>query len=355
MKKTTLILALSAILPGMAVAGAPTTLGAGTGATYDPGTGEATAVTGGDWVLNADGVTIDHVCPAGMTCSGAPIADNNFLQVQMTDAAGNTYFRTIIATEEAGVVAGDLDKFASDSFVTSGSTNGGIAALQNLGSTQSNSGVIGSSTTLNIGGFNDGTEDQVVLTQDLWDPSVNPQFHAGFGFNKNSAGDQTTTTLSQQIVVTDEFSDSFSYSQVNNLAGNPAGAGVQSTTLDIVSGVVLNDLPGGNVNDQTFRYSLREGAATTGAGSADFGAAGAVTWLADEKVERVLVGQSVVNAGDFGYERVGDLGATPGEITEFSLASVGPFSTISAGAGEVDPFGALADPTGTTIPAIVAP
>lgn len=317
MKKTSLLIAMSAALPGLAAAAPPVA--------FDS-----------SWSLNADGVTIDYVCPAGFTCSSAPVTDNNFIQVQMTDdATGKTYFQTVIATDNSA--GGNSDVFVSESFVTTGAANGGISANQTINNSAPNAGVLKSTTILNTGSFNNGAEDQVSLTQGVWDAAVNPQFSAGFTFNKNSAGDQTVTGLSQQIVVAGEFADEFTFSQTKDGAGN-----ITAGSLDIVSGIVLN-APGA-LSDQTFRYSQRRGATVADAGSATF-AAGNVAWAAGETVERVLIGQTVDSAGDFGYERVGNL-STSSALTEFSLASMGPFSTINP----VDPFGAPGDPTTITVP-----
>jgi hypothetical protein len=315
MKKSKLVLALAAaaMVPGAAFSAPPTAFGNG-------------------WALNADGVTIDHTCPTGFTCDAAPIADNNFLQVQMTDdATGATFFRTIVATADA------TDTYNNESFVVSGATAGGIAASQTLNSNTAGSGVLQASTTLSTGDFNTG-DDQVVLNQGVWDAQAAPTFHSGFGYTKDTTGTVGATTLDQQIVVAGEFSDSFGYNQQKDLTTDT----VMTTVLDIVSGAVINT--GGTVSDQTFRYHLREGAAVTGAGSADIGASN-ITWNAGDSVARVLVGQSVLNAGDFGYDRVAN-NTTPAEITTFSLASVGPFATINP----IDPFaGSPSDPTATTI------
>jgi len=327
MKKSKLVLALTAILPGIAVSAPPVAFDAG-------------------WSLNADGVTIDHVCPTGFTCDSAPIADSNFLQVQMTrDSDGETFFRTIIATDDG------TDVYKNESFVVSGATAGGISANQSLNSNQAGSGILNASTTLNTGSFNGGgAENQVELSQGVWDPAAGPTFHSGFNFTKNSAGTQSTTVLDQQIVETGEFSDSFSYNQDKDISG--ATDVVLSTKLDIVSGVVLNTT-GGAVTDQAFRYSLREGTDTTGPGTATLpglpAGSDTVTWVNGNSVERVLVGQSVTDAGDFGYERVAN-STTATEITDFSLAALAPLGTITGS----DPFGAPGDP-GAIVVAPVTP
>lgn len=322
MKKSKLVLALAAasMLPGVAFSAAPIAFNSG-------------------WALNGDGVTIDYTCAAGYVCDSAPIADDNFLQVQMTDTAtGAIYYRTIIATGGAGEV------FENESFVASGtgSATGGIAAKQTLNSAAVNSGTMTSSTELMIGDFNQG-ENQVNLVQDIWDgtAATTSEFHSGFGFTKDSAGTVGQTTLDQQIAQADSsFTDRFDYSQTKDLTNDS----VISTSMDIVSGVVINT-PGGTVDDQAFNYSLREGTATAGAGSAAFGT-GTTTWVAGDKVSHVLVGQSVDLAGSFGYERVSNETNPLAVVTnnEFSLSGQGPFATFST-----DPFGALAAPTTTTV------
>lgn len=330
MKKSKLVLALAAatMIPGVAFSAAPIAFNSG-------------------WALNGDGVTVDHTCAAGYVCDSAPISDDNFLQVQMTDTAtGTIYYRTIIATGGAGEV------FENESFVVSGtgSATGGIAAKQTLNSSSVNSGTMTSTTELMIGDFNAG-ESQVNLVQDIWDgtSTTTSEFHSGFGFTKDAAGLTGATTLDQQIAQADgSFTDRFDYSQSKNLTTDT----VISTSMDIVSGVVINT-PGGTVDDQSFNYSLREGAATAGAGSAALGA-GTTSWVAGDKVSHVLVGQQVALAGDFGYERVSNeqnpLAIV--ENNEFSLSGIPPAGTFVTWTN--DPFGALASPTTTTVVAAPA-
>jgi hypothetical protein len=328
MKKSKLVLALAAasMLPSVAFSAAPVAFGSG-------------------WALNSGTQAIDFTCPVTHTCDSAPIADNNFLQVQMTDTAtGTVYFRTIVATSTTG--AGGNDVFNNESFVVSGAggSTGGIAASQTLNSASANAGTLTSGTVLAVGSFNNGTENQVDLTQGIWDGTnaTTSEFHSGFVYAKDSAGANGTTTLDQQIATTaNDFTDRFNYSQERILASDT----VVSTTLDIVSGVQINALPGGSVNDQGFTYSLREGTAVAAGGNAAL-STGTTTWVAGDKVSHVLVGQSVDLAGSFGYERVSNetnpLAVV--ENNEFSLSNQGPFATFST-----DPFGALAGPTTTSV------
>ena len=321
MNKSKLVLALAAasMLPGLASAAAPTAFGS-------------------SWALNADGVTVDYTCAAGFTCDAAPISDDNFLQVQMTDnGTGVTYFQTIVATSDA------TDTYNNESFVVSGATaaTGGIAASQSLRSASATSGTLDSTTTLNIGTFKNASDNEVALSQDVWDTTsaATAEFHSGFGYTKDAAAGTGTTTLDQQIAVVDEFTDRFDYVQSKNLSNDT----VIGTSLDIVSGVVINDLPS-TVNDQSFRFSLREGDQVTAAGSGAF-TGGTTTWATGDKVSHVLVGQSVDLAGSFGYERVSnETAGSLQENNEFSLSNQGPFATIAS-----DPFGTLAAPTTTVV------
>lgn len=315
MRKSKLVLALSAMLPGVVFSAPPT------GLAFDT-----------DWSLNADGVTIDFVCPTGYTCGTTPIADSNFLQVQMTDGSGKTFFRTIISTNAGS------DVFTSENFVASGVGSGGIAAKQTLNNTQAGSGTLKSSTVVNTGSFNNGTENQVTLSQGIWDPSASPTFYSGFNFTKNATGAQTTTKLDQQVVETDQFADSFNYEQ------SKTNGAVSSTSLDIVSGVNLNN--NGAPTDQAFSYSYKQGNAVAGPGDATL-PSGTVSWTAGQAVERVLVSQTVTDAGDFGYERVANL-TTPTEVTDFSLAALAPLGTVTG----TDPFGA-GDPGAITVTPLV--
>lgn len=332
MKKSALTLALAFALPGLAVAGAPVNYGSDGSADNQ-------------WGINGDG-TIDFVCPTGWTCGANPVSDKEFYQVEMSDGT-NTYFRTIIATG-APVTGGDGsvgESFSTESFVKMGGT-GGIAAQQTMANSTAGQGVLSTSTTLATGEFNAG-ENQVDMTQNVWgDNSAAPDFHAGFTFSKSADGTVTNTGLTQEISANlgtqDGFADSFNYSQTKT-------SGVATaTSLDIVSGVVLNE-GSTNLNDQAFRYVVREGTAVAGAGSADL-TAGSVAWASGEAVERVLVGQNVTGAGAFGYERVGNT-TTASEQTQFDLAATGPFATING----TDPFGAPADPGAISVTAVTIP
>ena len=175
MKKSKLVLAMSAMLPGVAFSAPPAA------EAFDA------------WALNTTTGAVTATCATGFTCSTTPITDRNFIQVQMTEiATGKTYFKTIIATDD-----GTGGTFSSESFVGSGTGAGGIAAKQSLNSEQG--GRLASTTVLSTGSFNDGTENQVSLSQGIADPATSPTFYSGFTFTKSADGVTATTNLDQQI------------------------------------------------------------------------------------------------------------------------------------------------------------
>jgi len=317
MRNSKLVLALSAVLPGIAFAAPPT--------------GESFA----GWTMDAAG-TITNTCQTGFTCSATPVSDMGFIQVQMTEnSTGNTYFKTIIASDD-----GSGETFSTVSFVGSGAGVSGIAAEQSISSATTAGGPrsLTSSTTLLMGSFNNGTEDTVALSQSISDPAAAPTFMSGFTYNKAADG-TSTTTLSQRIVEgigTDNgFADQFTFVEDKDAAGVST-----SKTLDIASGLVLN--PGGTVADQAFNFSSRSGAAST-AETATVPNGNNVTWMAGAEVERTLISQSVATAGDFGYVGVGSMMA--GMVSDFSL--VGAISETYADG--TSPFSSAAPDT-TAIP-----
>jgi len=335
-KKTSLVIALSAILPGIAMAGAPGTDGFGA---WNIDTSGTITLTGTGTGGGTSG------CPTGMTCSGTPISDSGFLQVQMTDGT-NTYFQTIIA--DAPATTGGTVPFSSENFVKSGATAGGIAAQQNMSITDTN-GTVNASTTLAMGDFNNGTENQVDMSQKLGDTAG--EFYAGFTYGKNSAGDASTMNLDQQLKTTaGDFATSFSATQDNTINTTTGAVSLAGQSIDIAMGIVLN--PGGTLSDQSFSFSQLSGTALTSGGTIDVanppgtGPDPSVTWVAGDKASKTVIGQSVTDAGVFGYGSIAD--ATAGtKLADYSLSTNDGTTLYTLNTG-TDPF-AVNDPTGIVV------
>jgi len=340
-KKTSLVIALAALLPGIASAGAPTAYGQWT-------------IDAGGTIATTTGVGGTAGCPTGMTCSATPVSDVGFLQTQMTDATGNTYFQTIIADAPTGTAT--TPPFSSENYVKSGATAGGIAAQQIIASSDTN-GAMKSTTTLAVGtGFNNGTENQVTMSQDLGDTTG--EFHAGFGYTKNSAGDASQTTLNEQLkTAAGDFATSFVATQDSTVNPTSGATTLAGQKIDIAMGIALNPV-GGALTDQTFSLSLRGGTQLTAAGGPatinnppGTGNATSVTWAAGETADNVVIGQNVTDAGVFGY---GDISndTTGVEISDYSLASADGTSLYTVTG--TNPF-SVNSPTGITVPTVTIP
>ena len=330
MKTNTLraLLAGSALLPVAAFAGAPA------GTTFGEGT---------DWTVT--GGTITHTCPVGYTCDANPISDTGFLQVQMTDAAGNSFFRTIVADGEGAGV----EQFRTESFVIAGSTNGGIATQQTLASPDSaGSGTMAAISTINSGSFGPGAGATTVnLAQDV----NSGAFNTGFKYDATiqASGDSVATLQLAQSNTDTDYMDNFRYDQNTSITGGTVS--VDGKAIDISSSVTLRDNASAVIGDQSFGYTLREGnmmATTTGTGTlvAGSGAGSVITWDLATNVERVLVGQTMSGIGSFGYERLAD---TNEQISTFDLTQATGLDSLAA-----DPFSPalVAIDFGGTLPAI---
>lgn len=297
---------------------------------------------GNSWSLDTATNRITYQCPtaAGYECSATPIDEENFYQVQIRNTAtGETYFQTIVATND-----GSGEVFSSESFVGEGLAADGIAAKQSINSV--NNGSLAATSILSTGNFNTG--DAIVdLSQDVADS--NGEFNAHFGYVSSAVTDRASDadtaderlaviTLSQTNTPTaGDFEASFA--MVDNVVTlSETGATERdSRSIDISTGVVLNET-GGALTDQTFSYALREGDLVTAAGSASLPGGGSIDWVAGDSVEQVLVNQTVTGAGQFGFERLADIADTDGagaddtQTAQFSsLSSVGPFASFSAG------------------------
>lgn len=388
MKKTSLIIALSAILPGIASAGAP--------------------VQYGQWGTNATGgITLTGTgaggCPAGMTCSASPVTDVGFQQTQMTDGAGNTYFQTVIADEGSSNQAASAMAFQSESFVKSGTSNGGIASLQTMNITDSQ-GTAAATAALSTGDFNNGTgfnadnsnvtvgaglEHQVVLSQDVNNVTGgNPAtFHNGFGFYKNGTADTGTLgasgthmTMNQQVMTTDSVSGNktfalgVAYQQDNNSNGDELGV-----ALDIAMGVSLRQgttadpHTTSSINDQAFVLAQRTGDYANGgtvniAGSlspspvvvTEAGSSGTTNGTAANtyaETDMVSIGQTIAGAGVFGYGDANSATFVGGSTTPSTTDGMTNYSLATTSVltrGTTDPFVSILNASNNTNSNIVS-
>lgn len=389
MKKTSLFLALSAVLPGMvATVGMvssmlPTDASAGAPVQY----GQWGTDASGNIALSGTGGSGLAGCPAGMTCSASPVTDVGFQQTQMTDASGNTYFQTVIADEGSTGQTASAMAFQSESFVKSGSTNGGIAGLQTMNITDTQ-GTAQATAALSTGSFNNGSgynadntavtvgagvEHQVMLTQDVTNVTGTntATFHNGFGFFKTGTADTSALgpggshmTMNQQLVSTDTssgnktFALGVAYEQNNNAAGAELGV-----SLDIAMGVSLragttaDPHTGSSINDQSFVLAQRTGDYATG-GSVNIAGSLSpspvvVNMTASSPTngtpattygdtDMVSIGQTVAGAGVFGYGDANDNSTSTG-ATNYSLSTTAVLTR-----GTTDPFAAILNGTGSS-------
>ena len=321
MKTNTLraLIAGSAMLPAAVFA-----VGSPAGTTFGEGT---------DWTMT--GGVITHVCPAGYTCDANPISDTEFLQVQMTDGAGNSFFRTIVASGEGTGV----EQFRTESFVVAGGTNGGIATQQTLASPDVplGAGTMAAVSTINSGSFGPGAGATTVnLAQDV----NSGLFNTGFKYDATiqANGDSVATLQLAQSNSDTDYIDNFRYDQNTSITGGTVS--IDGKAIDITSTVTLKDNASVVIGDQSFGYTQREGnlmTAVTGGATLDVGsgAGSSITWTGASAVERVLVGQTMSGIGSFGYERLADVDAVAGneQISTFDLTTASGLDTLGA-----DPF-----------------
>ncbi len=316
---------------------------------------------------------------SGFTCSGQPISGDGFLQVQLTDGAGNTYFQTII--DDPG------SDFTSVSFVTTGAADGGIAAEQTLGNlTATGTAQTGlyDKTNIYTGSFRDTadtTEADITIDQRVFNQGeayADSLFTADFTFTKNLGnGGENTITLAQVILeeyadahtgthayadgsTVYEFADKFTLTQNQDTATGD----ILAETIDIDSGVRLNDVvhdAGNNLlvtsggvkvdanntptsADALFIYNKRRGDAIAAASSATFDNGQTVDWVAGDTAAQTLLTQTVTGAGDFAFASINDLVDTDGTAaadnadlaSDFSLATADATSLFSV--ATPDPF-----------------
>jgi len=321
---------------------------------------------------NSGGAITSNLCAAGsgFTCSSQPISDTNFLQVQVTrDSDGATFFQTII--DEPDAAMGD---FTSESFTTTGSSNGGVAARQTIADLASTTGMASVDTIL-TGSFRDAGEKKTDIIQNVWNSGgtyAASDFQADFGVAMGMSGGQMIMDVSIDQRLGDAaggtntgFSDTFGFdSQMNETTGAMVGK-----RIDIDTGVALNGDPATNTNDQTFAFSSRMGNFTDMSGNSwgvtvdnsvtglkDMGSAVTVDWVAADavagtpadSVAQVLIGQTVTGAGQFAFARMNDLtdvdgtgpdGTEGGEISSLTTSDATTlFSFSDTTSTGFDPF-----------------
>lgn len=318
MKTNTLraLVAGAAFLPVAGFADAPL------GTTFGEGT---------DWTVT--GGTITHTCPAGYTCDANPISDTGFLQVQMTDGSGNSFFRTIVADGEGAGV----EQFRTESFVIAGSTNGGIATQQTLASPDvpAGAGTMAAISTINSGSFGPGAGATTVnLAQDV----NSGAFNTGFKYDATiqSNGDTVATLQLAQSNTDTDYADNFRYDQATSITGGVTT--IDGKAIDIASTVNLVDNLGASIGSQTFGYTLRDGnminpSTGTTTFTAGSGQGSSIAWTGAPDVERVLVGQTMASIGSFGYERLAN-GTPADEISTFDLTQASGLDSLTG----TDPF-----------------
>jgi len=356
-RKLLLASAVASIMASPAAFAAPPSSSLGFGYTPPPGS---------DPMSTADSA---YCSDANYTCSSQPITDTGFLQVQITDSAGNTYFQTIIDDPNSS--------FQTVSFVTTGSSNGGVAAQQSL-----NEGGLSDTTTIYTGSFRDttsATESDVAIDQSVTSTATGLQFTADFAFTKNLGNSGNNVISLDQVVLEEfndnnhgthtydgtsdtvyEFADRFALTQTQDGSGNILGE-----TIDIDSGVRLNDVvhvtgstttvsSGGVAVDASntptsadalFVFNKRRGSevAAANVGTATLGGT-TVDWVLGDSISQTLIEQRVTAAGDFAFANITDLldtSATDNDAPEsgsnFSL-STNDASTLFTITAPTDPF-----------------
>lgn len=276
-------------------------------------------------VVDAATGNITAACPTGFTCSASPITDRGLRQDQMLAPDGTTYIRTIVA-EDKNVPAGSavFERFATESYVRLGSGTGVsmrqlIDADKNDGANNINGGSILQDAKIHTGSFYSAGDQRVDLTQDVSDGT--PNFGTTFRYTKAPVsvaapdGDSTWQLNLTQQLTDPRFTDNFRLEQ----RGSETAAGVvtiEGQRVDIETNVALN--PGSpNLNDQSFVLRMRDGNYVTAAGSRTLvsktpGAGNTIDWVANDKIDRVLINETVTGASVFGLERLDDLNDVDG-------------------------------------------
>lgn len=245
----------------------------------------------GDIVSSTD-PTAAVPCP-GHTCVTS-VAALGFLQRTVTAADGTQYFQTIITDENANGAPGVLP-FSDESFVRSGSTQGGIAGRQrvtDLGVTNPGQNL----TTLNE--LNMGWAQQVGASANQLDLSQ---------------------TLTENAV---GFSTAFRFFRL-------PGVGTFNEGLEINQSVLLPSVdpnsPTDPLNPDKQVFTLRQLQASA-PGSASLPSSPNLTWVANDRIKAIWVGQRMPSTGQvFGFQAHENV-TTQALTSFFSLAETGPWT-----------------------------
>lgn len=231
-------------------------------------------------------------CAPGYTCVTG-VAALGFLQRTVTATDGTQYFQTIITDENATGAPGVLP-FSDESFVRSGSSVGGIAGKQrvtDLGVTNPGQNL----TTLNE--LNMGWAQQVGASANQLDLSQ---------------------TLTEDAV---GFSTAFRFFRL-------PGVGTFNEGLEINQSVLLPSVdpnsPTDPLNPDKQVFTLRQLQASA-PGSATLPGAPNLTWVANDRIKAIWVGQNMPSTGQvFGFQAHENV-TTQTLRSYFSLADTGPW------------------------------
>ncbi len=288
-------------LPAITLAAPPTNFG---GFGYQTSAG-VTTITDSTGTAN-----VTDICSqAGFSCNNAPITGNGFLQLEITDSSGKSYFQTIIADPSQG-------GFVSETFTTTGNAgNGGAAIRQSIDSTASTSGMA-SMDTLLTGSFLGNGEKKADFSQSIWNQGSSyssSDFQSDFrvAMGNNAQGDMIMdVSIAQRLgdaagVSGSGFSDSFAFDQQSNeTSGTLIGS-----RLNLDSGIALNSAT--STNDATFGYSARRGSFTALDNTSYGNTSGGLAmndgthfgWAGGDNIARVLIGQKLTGVGNFASVR----------------------------------------------------
>jgi len=278
-KAASSVAAVGLVLSGAAMAASPI------------GSFDAWAVSGGTITPTTTGGNGAN-CPAGFTCATA-VTGEGFYQRQITeDATGNDFFQTIITDKTVSGTPSNLP-FSDESYVRTGNV-GGLADKQQMRETLTTGTLVETfegSTELGTGWANDGTNDvtqiyQGIIADDT--ASGAEDFDAKFWLRQlgqeGAAG--KLMRISSQVDIQE--------------ATTTAGAGLQEFVLVELSG-------GENQNP----------------GTADLGADGSISWVGEERIKAIWVGQDMAGiegvGQEFGFTAYENL-TTPALVNTFSLS-----------------------------------
>ena len=285
-------IALSMGSAALIVAGAVT---AGPPVPYDQWT--TNLVGGVTQIQDPAGAPLETTCPADFTCASA-ITGDGFLQRTLTDTSGNQYFQTIITDQGVSGAPSSL-VFTDESYVRSGSANGGIAGRQRVGDngiTQPGT-VLSTTNELNLG-----------WAQTIGDPAP-------------------LLSLQQTLTQAAEgFSTGFSLTDTASASGG-SGTNSSSRTMALDQSVMLDPANPAATDKQVF--ALRQVDATA-AGSAGLPNGSTTAWAAGETISAIWLGQVMPSTSQvFGFQAFSNITTNAAPASFFSLSETGPWSWAS--------------------------